>query len=845
MLKHVYKTIVLVAVFATSLFLMGKNIKEYKAETDKVIEMKEASFPIINMGIQGQTLNRLHGYSGNLDANIVREVITPIDKDKKILLDIIENKSVVKKIKYEIREVNENELLDSGLISALDTTETGKKVEIKIQAKLEIGKEYAMKITAITADSEKINYYTRIKHYEDDFFLKEKTDFVNNFHKSSMDKEKAKSLTKYLESDSTKENDSFAKVSIDSSLDLVSWGKLKPNVVTKITPTIQEFNIETASIQLDYFVSIDTQSGTHFYRVTEFYRVRYTMDRVFLLKFERTMEAAFDIGLTDVENREFNIGISSETNLDIRTSPDCNSICFEREGALWYYNLKENKAIRVFSFMEPDGNFDKNAYDQHDIKVLNLDDKGNIDFIVYGYMNRGDFEGSVGVILYRFNKEENRIEEQVYIPMNTTYQLLKENLNQFSYVNKKGVFYVAISNCIYSYNIAAKKLEVVADYVLDDSFLMLEEGKAIAWLDAKNPKEAKEINILDLESEQKKIIKAPAGNNIRIFGSIDANIIYGYVKGEDIIEGIDGTVVIPAYKLDIADCDGNVLKSYEKENIYIRDVLVEDNVVKLLRIKKTNTGKKYKDIAEDSILNKKEVNVTAAELTTKFTEEALTQLYVSLIGITTMEKKPEVDYADKIVVRENTAVYLENTAKDIEKYYVYANGGIIESYDNLTDAILLADVEMGVVLNNDVQLIWERGGTFKRNSITGIDTVMVSDGVNSKGACLSMLLKHNQISVSGKELSSSKESIYQELKKHFKAPVNLTGCTLEQILYFVSGGKPVIAMKSENQAVLITAYDELSVSMIDPSTGGTKKMPLKVAGAMFKEAGSVFISYSH
>ena len=38
-----------------------------------------------------------------------------------------------------------------------------------------------------------------------------------------------------------------------------------------------------------------------------------------------------------------------------------------------------------------------------------------VDFIFYGYMNKGSYEGKTAVILYRFYKEQERVEERVYI----------------------------------------------------------------------------------------------------------------------------------------------------------------------------------------------------------------------------------------------------------------------------------------------------------------------------------------------------------------------------------------------------------------------------------------------
>ena len=81
------------------------------------------------------------------------------------------------------------------------------------------------------------------------------------------------------------------------------------------------------------------------------------------------------------------------------------------------------------------------------------------------------------------------------------------------------------------------------------------------------------------------------------------------------------------------------------------------------------------------------------------------------------------------------------------------------------------------------------------------------------------------------------------LRKYLNTPVNLTGCTVDEILYFVSKENPVIAITNGNHAVLITAYTETTVTWLDPVTGGKTTMSLSNAESYFKASDYVFISY--
>ena len=113
------------------------------------------------------------------------------------------------------------------------------------------------------------------------------------------------------------------------------------------------------------------------------------------------------------------------------------NLLFVRNGTLWYYNLPEYKLHKVFTFENKKNDYIRENFNQHDIKILKLTDEGKISFLVYGYINSGDYEGRVGILLYDYIPEDNRIIERVYIPLSTTYEQLKLDLGEFCYVNNK------------------------------------------------------------------------------------------------------------------------------------------------------------------------------------------------------------------------------------------------------------------------------------------------------------------------------------------------------------------------------------------------------------------------
>jgi hypothetical protein len=825
-----------------SFYYFGKDMKEEVFDAVQTVEMSKASFPVITLRLNNEEVNLLHGYSNNLPPNLVRESITPISNEQSFVVVINEKENEVKRVIYELRSVADNKLLETETINALDKEGDKKTAKIKFKTELSEEQEYAVKITLVTSKSRKMNYYTRVKR-EASSYLKEQIAFAMNFHNTIMDKSKAEDMIIYMEPELDKDNSSLSYVDIHSSFDLVSWGKLTPKVMGSIVPTVTDINSDIGSIVLSYTVSAQTASGLEYYNVKELFRVRYTSSRMYLLNYERTMESIFDLNLTSLTKSEFKLGITNQPNIDIVTSPDNNKLAFVAQRELWYYNRVENSAVKVFSFRQKESDYIRDNYDEHDVKILNMDENGNIDFLVFGYMNRGVYEGRVGIVLYRYYSGENRIEELVYIPKNVTYQILKEQLDEFSYVNQIGTFYFTINNKIYAYNLTIKELKVIANDINENNFIVSKDQHYIAWQDNNNPSKATKITILDLETGKEQIIEAPELNNIRLLGKIDNNIIYGFAKTKDITTTVDGNLLVPMYKIEIADSKSNVLKEYSKKGYYISDAIIENNVITLKRIKLYNTNGNihYVNAESDNILNKEIPINSEAQITKRVTEQTLTEYYISLPPGFTMDQKPKYSDTINTIISKDTTLRLEDSENLPGQYVVYALGDIKGFYDDPAKAIIKADEFAGVVLNNKQQVIWERGAKSDTSLIENI-TPDYTVGNSFMAGARTLIKYHNGSAYSA---NGNQNSAYDLLAENLgDSLLNLTGCTLEEVLYNVSKKRPVLAMKDSGNAVLIIGYDLYNITVIDLNAHRTMKLGMNDSINMFNNAGNIFISYT-
>lgn len=846
MLKYIYRIIILLCIFVASIYYFSRDIKEVVFDRDNTTVMEDATFPLITIKTGENVINRLHGYSSNLNANIVRDAVTPIGTDQTFEILINQDEYDIKKLNYELREFTSNDLIETDSISVFEDNESERTAKIKLKPGLETGKEYALKITLITSESKKMFYYQRIKLY-DDAFINEKLSFVMDFHNAIKTKESAKGIEKYLEPIGEGDNASLSYVNINSSYDLISWGNLNPVFLTEVIPTIKEFYTDTASVELNYFIEANIEGVAEQYMVTEFYRVRYSKNRMYLLNYDRRMEAQFDVNLASITKSEFKLGISNEYDVPFIASDDEKKLVFVRNRELWFYDLSKNEMIQVFSFRQEQTDYIRDRYNQHDIRILNMDAEGNIDFLIYGYMNRGQYEGKVAIILFSYIRAENRIEELVYLPVEGTYQTLKESLGEFTYVNSKEVFYFNLNNNMYSFNLVTRELSTIATDIHQNNIVVLKKLNYVAWQINSNPSLAKNICIMNMETGEVESINAKMGYNIRLMGMIDSNIIYGFVKEGDIITRVDGKVLAPPGVIEIATAKKEILKNYRKPDYYIYNLKVKDNVIELYRVQKVNNdgSVSYVEASDDYIMNQVKVESQLIKVSTRVTEKALTQLYLSLPKGFVMQELPKLTKTVNTIISQDPTVRLQETEQETGYYYPYVTGGIEGAYEEAADAIQVAKEGIGVVLDNSQRLVWERGVKSAQNNIPDFEEMNLTAQSNKTvERCIELMLSLQNVSVDKEQLAVTNRSAFDVLMEHSRySPVRLTGITLDDVLYFVSKGRPVLAMTDTSNAVLIYGYDAFNIMMIDPKKNGVIKMGIGDSTELFESAGNVFLSY--
>ena len=782
MVKYIYQAVALVFIFAGALFLFGRNMETDMEEKGVTEAITDETYPYLQLQTQGQTVNVLYGYSAPLEANVVRESITPINQNRQISLLISKAKSRLVNVTYSIVDKESGEVYKTGSVNAIGQNQ--RRVDLTFDYGFKTSTEYILDLKTTSDKGKTIHYYTRLKYYLDESNLAKKLAFAQKFHNNTFSKNKSEEISRYLEPDGKNRNSTLAYVDITSDASLVTWAEMSPKIVSDEFVTIKEYNMETACIQYNYFVQATTASGKETYHIKEFYRVRYASGRDYLLNFSRSMEAVFDVSTASSKSSQLKLGITEQNNGKMLSNKKDDKLYFSRDGFVYQYDMKTNQVKKIYASFSEKASYAYRAYNEQGIRLLKVDDKDNLYFCAYGYFARGSYEGDVAVVLYEYTAD-GTLEEMVYMPINTTYQQLKEDFADYGYVSSRGIYYFTVANTVYAYNMTAKRLEKIAENVKED------------------------------------------------------NMVYGYMHKSDVGTMADGTKVTPCYELYIANTKGEVRRKYSVKNQYIQKINCNGNVINMTLCKRQ--GSHYVMSGEDTILNNSSKDEPKFSYVSRVTTKSLTEWYIQFPISFEMKAKPTWDEPLSTLTTSERYVRLEQPK--LTKYYVFAGGQIVSSYESAAKAIREADAKMGVVVSSNHQVVWERSGAFIQNTIGGLEMTKQGNGVSNLDACVHMLLKANHYDVAAKGLVKKGENAYNTLSQYLQRPMSLKGCTLEEVLYFISGSKPVIAMTGNKTGVVIGGYTASKLILYNPQSGKTQTVSRSSYEKIFKDAGNYFISY--
>lgn len=838
MKKTIIRIAVCVVVFLASALIIGNIMNQ--GHNNMTMEMAPATLPMITMESGGVACNELHGNTVEMDVAYQKDCITLLGEGRQANFTVDTFGREITGISTEVRSIDGSRLIENSEVTGWKANGKSFSVSLTLKDLIDTNTQYSLTLILELEGEQKVYYYTTIL-WNDDVHISEILEFATDFHGKLYDKEVAKELTKYLEPNSKlTDNGTFHKVNIHSSFQQITWGSLEPVQEDAASIRLTQISGNVASLLMDFVVSTGEGKNKIYYNVEEYYRVRYTSERMYLLDYERTMTQIPDTTRM-YANDKILLGITDE-NVDMMESADGNTVVFSDMGQLLSYNAATNGLTVIFSFYDKDNADRRTLYDNHGIKILDVDEGGNVKFAVYGYMNRGRHEGETGIQIISYDNSLNTIEEEVYIPYSKSYAVLKDEMEQLLYRNRQQHVYFFLENGVYDVDLENRSAEQLVSIRQDDSLQVSENHEIIVWQEGDDINHSNQLNVRNLNTGEQTVIRAEDGEAIRPLGFMGEDIIYGVARESDIRTENSGQIFYPMYKVCISNSSGDNLKEYGQDGIYIVDCAIEGNQITLSRIQRFENGS-YQEILDDQIMNNVEEEPGQNKVVTADID--IYERYVQIQTKTTIDTKTIKVLNPKEVVFEGGRELTLDAVSEVSRYYVYNAYGVQGIYSAPGKAVKEAYDSAGVVANDRGITVWLKGNRVSRNQIMAIKEESVTDQKNSLTVCLDNILRHAGITRNTEyDLAQGKTAI-QILEENMTGVqvLDLSGCSLDAVLYYVNQDIPVLAILEDGEAVLVTGFNEFNVVIMEPSTGKLYKKGMNDATTWFAENGNHFISY--
>ena len=838
MKKTIIRIAVCVVVFLASALIIGSIMNQ--GHNNMTMEMAPATLPMITMESGGVACNELHGNTVEMDVAYQKDCITLLGEGRQANFTVDTFGREITGISTEVRSIDGSRLIENSEVTGWKANGKSFSVSLTLKDLIDTNTQYSLTLILELEGEQKVYYYTTIL-WNDDVHISEILEFATDFHGKLYDKEVAKELTKYLEPNSKlTDNGTFHKVNIHSSFQQITWGSLEPVQEDAASIRLTQVSGNVASLLMDFVVSTGEGKNKIYYNVEEYYRVRYTSERMYLLDYERTMTQIPDTTRM-YANDKILLGITDE-NVDMMESADGNTVVFSDMGQLLSYNAATNGLTVIFSFYDKDNADRRTLYDDHGIKILDVDEGGNVKFAVYGYMNRGRHEGETGIQIISYDNSLNTIEEEVYIPYSKSYAVLKDEMEQLLYRNRQQHVYFFLENGVYDVDLENRSAEQLVSIRQDDSLQVSENHEIIVWQEGDDINHSNQLNVRNLNTGEQTVIRAEDGEAIRPLGFMGEDIIYGVARESDIRTENSGQIFYPMYKVCISNSSGDNLKEYGQDGIYIVDCAIEGNQITLSRIQRSENGS-YQEILDDQIMNNVEEEPGQNKVVTADID--IYERYVQIQTKTTIDTRTIKVLNPKEVVFEGGRELTLDAVSEVSRYYVYNAYGVQGIYSAPGKAVKEAYDSAGVVANDRGITVWLKGNRVSRNQIMAIKEESVTDQKNSLTVCLDNILRHAGITRNTEyDLAQGKTAI-QILEENMTGVqvLDLSGCSLDAVLYYVNQDIPVLAILEDGEAVLVTGFNEFNVVIMEPSTGKLYKKGMNDATTWFAENGNHFISY--
>ncbi len=645
----------------------------------------------------------IYGYTNALQENVERNTMVIIKPDRKTTFKVNENGDTIRSIKYEIKSTDDNRLVDHGKIKEMKGAGKNASFDFKANAIMEAGIEYRIKFIVTTDKHDAINYYARAIIAKSEFVDKQ-VEFAKRFSDRTFEETERSDLMNYLETNpKLQANDNLGKVTINSSYTMLLWGPLAAEKTTKTKVTIKECTLKDTGPATTYTLTYrikakNAEKVVEKYNVWETITVFSYAGKQYVTGYDREVNQVWEANKNNLGAAFIDLGIQNYDLIEHVESANKKYIAFAINGDVYAQNVENRKFYQIYKM----GAKSSEELEMTKAKVVDIDNKGNVDYMIYGYSPAANHKGRNGISIMSYNLKSNTSKEQVFIPCKSTAELLDNQLKTLCHVGDR-TLYIMLDDTIYYANLKTQEWGKIVEHLDHDSYAVSDDGKYLAFNKSASHDNSRSIIILDLNTGEKRSIDAEDGEFISVLGFSGQSMIYGAAKESD----IGKTKFFPMYNLKIVDYALREQKSYEKKNVFIKGIEIKDGIINIKR------WKKGKNIDDDQLLDNTEETVQVCSFSyytddIKMREEVLS--YTNKLPIDRSTKIlpwGKVEFGDAAEIEAN----LEKRKGDV--FYVYGYGKLQSVEADKKEAINEAKRTHGLVLNKYGKKIWVKEDHYK------------------------------------------------------------------------------------------------------------------------------------
>jgi len=773
---------------------------------DMTIELGAPTLPLVSMVIKEAEYNTLHGYTGKVDVSDVAEYLCPVGEDRTITGKIQTFGTEIKAVAYEVRNNDGMRLIENGPIFWEEKKNDILDFAVTMKDLIVAGDEYIFGIVLETVNHDEIHYYTRFI-YGETFDLDNQLDFVRDFHQNTLQKERISEIKPFMETDNSQDNKSLAYVNIHSAAKQVVWDELQVTRVTEPDIFITYLQDNYGAYMLDYYITSKVEGNQEYYHVVEKFLVSSYNDKMYLLDYERTADQMFDYEAEVYQNDKINLSIQSK-DIPVKESEDGNMAAFVVNSSLYYYDDVENKIYHVYGFFDGMNDDERSMYLQHDIKVLQVGEAGSMYFMVYGYMNRGSYEGRNGIVLYFYNGQTKLVEEIGFCESSRSASYVMAEIEKLSFMGRTEQIYFCMEGNIWCYDLTDGKLTTKISWQEAEQMFVSGDHSCIVI------KKKDGVYFLNLEDNTSLQLGAGESGEIVPQGFIGNDFVYGISAREDWILQSDGSYARYMKELCIQNAEGEIKKQYRDEETLIAGCSILGNQIVLDRVKAVNGS--IQEASQEQIVSGKGQDARYNSITPVITENYQTIQQVELknkIDISTLKhvKAKEVFY-------ENRKSISAEAVQPIAYCSVHNPWNVVEYTVDFGEAMRIADGCLGYAMDADGALIWQKAATATKNQIMAIELETESAERDSKTICMDIMLRQiGSPRDTAAELAAGKtcQEILESAVEDYVL-MDITGSSLEGMLYYINQDIPIMVLYEDGDAVLITGFNQFNIVVMDP-----------------------------